>query len=226
MLNKNTQTIPPLFISFEGGEGCGKTTQLKLLDESLKQQGIKAIFTREPGGTEDGEAIRNLILCGDTSRWSITEELMMFSASRSKHVREIIKPSLNDNKWVISDRFADSTTVYQGIVQGLPIEKINFLHNMAVGKYWPDLTIVLDIPVEIGLARKGIQADEGLTETRFESHGNTFHEDVRQGFLHLAKENNKRIVVVDASGSIENVQSAIWNEIEKAVDKVTRKQAS
>jgi dTMP kinase len=210
-----------LFISFEGGEGCGKTTQLKLLEDKLKTKGIDAIFTREPGGTKNGEEIRTMLLTGDTDKWTPEEELMLHSAARSKHVRTVIRPALDAGKWVISDRFADSTTVYQGYVQGVNMANVASMHKAAVGEHgWPDLTILLDIPVDVGLGRKNVQADEGLDETRYENHGVSFHAKVRAGFLDLAKASSGRVVVVDAVGSIEEVQQRIWQTIEAARKKL------
>jgi dTMP kinase len=160
-----------------------------------------------------------MLLKGEQNKWSTTEELLMFSAARSKHVREIIQPSLAKGKWVISDRFADSSTVYQGYVQQYDMETINMLHNLAVGTCWPDLTILLDIPVSIGLSRKNDQTQSGLDEIRFESHGSEYHEKIRRSFLKLAEENPKRITIVDATGSIEEVQHRIINAINMALAK-------
>lgn len=206
-----------LFITFEGGEGCGKTTQLEILKAKLEEKGIQAVFTREPGGTPEGEEIRKLLLTGEGDKWTPDEELMLHSASRSKHMRDVIRPALAKGKLVISDRFADSTTVYQGYVQGVNMENIQSMHNAAVGKYgWPDLTIVLDIPVEVGLARKGKQADDGLDETRYENHGAEFHRKVRSGFLDLAHKEPDRIIVIDATRSIEDIHNHIWQAIQNA----------
>ncbi len=203
----------PLFISVEGGEGCGKTTQLKLIEKAFIDAGIETIFTREPGGTKDGEKIRAMLLKGNEDKWNTAEELLMFSAARSKHVRTVIKPALKNHKWVISDRFIDSTTVYQGYAQNFDMKTVNYLHELAINETMPDLTILLDIPVEIGLARKNSQAEDGLDELRMENLGYSFHKIVRSGFLELAQQNTNRIKVIDATGTIEEVQQKIIKEI-------------
>jgi dTMP kinase len=201
-------TDSPLFISFEGGEGCGKTTQLQLFCDWLMTQQVPFVRTREPGGSPIGPDIRKILLEGSQDKMDAKTESLLFAADRNEHMRQVILPALAQGKWVVTDRFADSTTVYQAYSRGVAKETLEFLHNMVVPR-WPDLTFILDIPVAEGLARKGKQVEEGLTETRFEGMGESFHEKIRAGFLKIAEENPARCRVIEAGGSIEDVQQRL-----------------
>lgn len=198
------------FISFEGGEGAGKSTQIARLSDWLLDQGIDCITTREPGGTPDAEQLRNLVVNGAAGRWSAMEEMLIMYAARVQHVRTLILPALAEGKWVLSDRFADSTLVYQGLAGGLRIEKIRELHDLVLEGFQPDLTILLDVPAEIGMSRVD---DRGETLTRFETRQLAFAERVRSGFLELAEEAANRIRVIDGRNSPEQAAKQIQNVV-------------
>jgi dTMP kinase len=198
------------FISFEGGEGAGKSTQIRRLADRLADAGIDAITTREPGGTEGAEAIRSLVTEGAADRWSPLTETLLFVAARQDHVERLIRPALDGGTWVLCDRFMDSTRVYQGVAGTLGLEKIDQLHRSIFGDMKPDLTLVLDLPVKAGLARR-----HGSGEiNRFDRMVTSFHDDVRQGFLNLAKAEPARFGVVDAMPSEDEVAEAIWELID------------
>lgn len=201
--------MSPLFISFEGVDGAGKTTQIAKFCDYLTDQKVNFIQTREPGGTEVGKAIRKLLLEGDGEKLDALSELLLFSADRHEHIRTKISPALSNNQWVITDRFADSTRVFQSAARGLELDTVTTITDLAVGKIWPDLTFILDMPYEAALARKGVQAAEGLTETRFENEGAAFHKKIRQGFLDLAAERPKRCKIIDADATPEEVHTRI-----------------
>lgn len=198
------------FITFEGGEGSGKTTQIKLLHDHLASVGKKCIMTREPGGSPSGDAIRQLLLTGSGDKWNSISETLLFQAARVEHVERVIRPALAEGKTVLCDRFLDSTLVYQGIGKGLSIEFIRQLHRITLGTIAPDLTLVLDIDPAAGLARAKGRAGN---ETRFEGMDIAFHRSVREGFLALAKAEPERCRVINASRSVEEVQ----RDIHKAV---------
>lgn len=195
------------FITFEGGEGAGKSTQAALLAERLRAQGIDVLQTREPGGSAGAEEIRAIALNGDAGRWSaMTETLLMFAA-RSDHLDRTIRPALNGGRWVICDRFVDSTRAYQGAGGGVDDAFIEALDLEIVGGTQPDLTLVFDLPVEIGLERA---FGRGLFETRFESKGVEFHERLRARFLDIARSKADRCAVIDAVGELEEIQTRVW----------------
>lgn len=199
------------FITLEGGEGAGKSTQAKRLAEQLKTRGIASVLTREPGGSPGAEEIRRLLVEGEPGRWdAMTEALLMFAA-RADHVARTIKPALDGHKWVISDRFTDSTYVYQGTGRRLRAHKITALEEAALEGLEPDLTLILDLPVHEGLKRA--HARHG-NETRFEKFDMDFHKRLREGFLEIAKANPERCVVIDASGSEDDVAQRIWREVQ------------
>jgi len=173
-----------LFITFEGGEGCGKTTQIQKLADRIK--GITStpfVVTREPGGAPSAELIRGLLVNGDAEKWRPATEGLLMSAARHEHVEQIIRPALAQNKLVMSDRFVDSTIVYQGIVGGVAPDDIYSMNHVACGDIYPDVTIILDIDSQIGLARA---KSRGAGEDRFEAKGLAYHEKVRAGFLDIA----------------------------------------
>lgn len=185
-----------LFISFEGGDGAGKSSQIRRLADHLRHAGWTVLVTREPGGTEGAEAIRKLLVEGGADRWNPMSEALMMYAARADHLNRVIRPALARGEAVISDRFADSTMAYQGIAGALGAAPIRKLHELVIGGDDPDLTIILDVPVETGLARAG---GRGSSESRFESKGAAYQETVRQAFLAIARENRERCRVVDAT---------------------------
>ena len=191
-----------LFITFEGGDGCGKTTQIKLLDEYLRGKGYKTLLTREPGSKGLGTKLREILLNYD-GEVSTNCESFLFLADRAQHVDCIIKPALEDGVVVLCDRHTDSTVAYQGYGRGLDIERIHYLNNIATSGLKPDLTIVLDVDVETSQARVGAEKD------RMESAGIEFFERVRQGFLEIAKQEPERVKVVDSTKSIEKIHEEI-----------------
>ncbi len=201
-----------LFISFEGGEGCGKSTQSKALETKLNQLAIPVVLIYEPGSTPLGERVRSLIKqSGDVSISPLTE-LMLFNAARSQLVTDIIAPSLNGNKIVICDRFTDSTIAYQHYGRGLKlscVEKINCLASQGIK---PDITFLLDISPEVGLARKNLAVQD-----RFELEDLTFHKRVRQGFLKLAAKEPQRFVLIDATLSETKITGLIWGRVSQAL---------
>ena len=191
-----------LFITFEGGDGCGKTTQIKLLDEYLRSKGYKTLLTREPGSVGLGEKVREILLNYDGDVSPVCESFL-FLADRAQNVDCIIKPALKEGTIVICDRHTDSSVAYQGYGRGLDIDRINKLNNIATSGLKPDLTIVLDVDVETSQARVGSEKD------RMESAGIEFFERVRQGFLEIAKQEPERVKVVDSNQSIEEIHKQI-----------------
>ena len=183
------------FITIEGGEGTGKSTQQRPLAVSCRQRGIDCLVTREPGGTEGAEAIREMIVHGPPERWRPLAELYLFLAAREDHLHRAILPALDRGQWVLCDRFADSTRVYQGCAGGLGLELVDALQAPLLGAHRPDLTLVLDLPVELGMARC---AERGVM-ARFEAKGIDYHERVREGFRQLASREPERFAVIDAS---------------------------
>ena len=197
-----------LFITFEGVEGSGKSTQIQRLADRIKSKdaNLDLLVTREPGGTDSAESIRQLLVTGRADKWRAATEAMLMSASRHEHVEHVIRPAIASGAIVVCDRFYDSTRVYQGIVGGVPEADIEALNNLACGNLVPDLTILLDMDVNEGLRR----ADGRETaETRFESKGVEFHRKVRSGFLELAARHSGRFVVIDAGREIDRVTSDI-----------------
>lgn len=196
------------FITFEGSEGCGKSTQIKRFVKMLTGRGIETIQTREPGGTSVGESIRNLLQHDDAgSQLTDESELLLFAASRAQLVREVITPALDQGTWVIADRFLDSTTVYQGVGRGLKVDAVQQINAFAVGEAMPDLTFLLDLDAATGHARA--VAATGAKPDRMESQPIAFFEKVRQGYLDLATCEPNRISVIDAAASIEGVGEQI-----------------
>ena len=200
------------FITFEGGEGAGKTTQARLLAERLREHGIDVVQTREPGGSPGAEEIRAIAVSGDAERWSARTETLLMYASRSDHLERKILPALEEGKWVVCDRFADSSRAYQGAGGGAPESLIEALDQHVVGDNQPNLTVVFDIPVEVGLERA---FGRGLFETRFETKGLEFHQKLREGFLEVAVRHPERCVVLDATGEVEEVAERLWAVVEE-----------
>ncbi|HOF39703.1 MAG TPA: dTMP kinase [Candidatus Hydrogenedentes bacterium] len=193
------------FITLEGVEGSGKTTQMALLRDRLEADGHRVLLTREPGGTPIAEAIRGILLDPANTALAPVTELLLYEAARAQHVVERIRPALDEGAIVICDRFADSTTAYQGAGRVLPREAVRELHHLATGALWPDLTIVLDLPVEEGLKRAGA----AHTRDRIEREPVEFHERVRQEFLRIAESEPNRVKVVNAAQPVEAVAAAI-----------------
>ncbi len=198
-------TEPGRLITFEGGEGAGKSTQIRLLADALEAAGIDGVTTREPGGTEGAEAIRALVTEGASDRWSPLTETLLFLAARRDHVERLIEPARAAGRWVLCDRFVDSTRVYQGIAGTLGLDLIDRLHGVVFDRITPDLTLLLDLPVEEGLARRRAAGDAN----RFEGKVTTFHSAVREGFLALAAAEPKRFAVIDARPSPDRVAASI-----------------
>lgn len=200
--------MPSCFITFEGPEGCGKSTQAQLLADALVQRGIKVRLTREPGGDPVGEEIRRILLDGADHSVADRTEVLLYEAARAQHVEYIIRPHLADGFVVISDRFADSTVAYQGYGSGLDLDLIHRLNSFATGGLEPDVTFLLDIDIETGLKR---QQDWN----RMERKAVEYHERVRQGFIEEARLNPERTIVIDASEDIETIHRRILGIIEK-----------
>lgn len=194
------------FITFEGGEGSGKSTQLKLLGEALEREDIPFVLTREPGGSRGAEQVRSLLVSGDPNAWDPVSETLLFTAARVDHVRRTIQPALEDGVHVLCDRFFDSTLVYQGIGKNLGEEYVTSLHRLALGSFGPDLTLIFDIDPQAGLERAFSRRGP---EARFEAMPLDFHHAVRAGFQSLASRNPQRCVVIDASERIEDVHAAV-----------------
>lgn len=209
------QNGPGLFITFEGGEGAGKTTQIKLLADFLsKHHESDVVTTREPGGTPEAESIRNLLVQRDGGDWTAESETLLFFAARHMHVQRVIKPALQEGKIVICDRFTDSTRAYQAYGHGQPIEFVERLNRLVLDGFDPDLTFILDIAPETGLIRSRAQLAESVsaqasTEDRFENMDVSFHEKLRQGFLDIAKKYPRRCRVLDAGQSMEGLAAQI-----------------
>ena len=198
-----------LFITFEGGEGCGKSTQARLLLKKLEQQGIPTILTREPGGTALGNKIRILLKRKQGSSISPQAELFLFAASRVQLVAELVRPALQEGKVVICDRFTYSTVVYQGYGRGLDLATVGMVNTMATGNLKPDLTILLDMPSEQGLERKRSSRD------RFELEDLSFHDRVREGYLKMAAAEPDRWLLIDASLAKAKIAEIIWDKVRK-----------
>ena len=194
------------FITFEGGEGAGKSTQLRRLAETLRRRGRDVVTTREPGGSPGAEQIRQLLVSGDPGRWDGMTEALLHFAARRDHLRSLVRPALEAGKWVLCDRFADSTMAYQGYGHGLPHEQIRDLYRLAVGDFAPDLTLVLDLPVETGLARAKAR---GGAEDRYEKMDVAFHRRLREGFLTIAARASRRCAVIPADREEDEVAAAI-----------------
>jgi len=198
------------FITFEGGEGAGKSTQVRILAERLRGAGLDVVATREPGGSPGAEAIRALLVTGDPDRWSAVSEVLLMYAARRDHIERTIRPALERGAWVISDRFADSSRAYQGAGGGVAPDFLGALETFVLEDTRPDLTLILDLPVELGLQRAGLR---GGAEARFEAKGTAFHQRLREGFLQIAEAEPHRCAVVDAGQGPEAVSDAIWSAV-------------
>ncbi len=199
------------FISIEGGEGAGKSTQIALLAERLRNLGLNVDITREPGGTDGAEAIRQLLLGGDDDRWGPRAEALLFAAARSDHVEKRIRPALTEGKWVISDRFVDSSRAYQGASLGLSDATIMQLHQIGSAGFLPDRTIVLDIALDE--ARKRTRQRDGKMADRIGGRDDAFHQRVRDAFRRIAEQEPDRVRIVDARGAPQEIASHIFEQI-------------
>lgn len=201
-----------LFISFEGGEGCGKSTQIAALRARLESKGNFVVETREPGGTELGESIRRLLQREESEGGILPEtELLLFAASRAQHVRELIAPALARGEIVLCDRFMDSTTVYQGMARAINGDAISAINRIAIGSTQPDYTILIDLPPDVGFARIRSRSQGQLD--RIEQETLEFFKMVRQGYLDLAKKEPDRFIVINGGHSTELVRNNIWDAL-------------
>ena len=202
-----------MFITLEGGEGAGKSTQIKLLAQAFEQASLKVLTTREPGGSKGAEAIRKLVVEGAADAWDPVTESLLFMTARYDHLGKLIKPALARNEWVLCDRFFDSTYIYQGIAKGVSTDWLKQLYTMLYGNLRPALTVLLDIDPKEGLKRAG--ARNSGAETRFENMDLGFHETLRQGFLSLAKTEPARISVISAKDAPHVIHERIIEEVNK-----------
>ncbi len=215
MRDKTDPVAVGKFITFEGGEGAGKTTHMGLLADALDAAGLSTVRTREPGGAPAAEIIRGLLVEGAVDRWQPMTEALLHNAARLEHVRTTIEPALAAGRWVMSDRFADSTIAYQGYGHELGAAAMARLHELTLGGFQPDLTFILDLPVDDGLARAGRpEGGGGSTEDRYERMETAFHQRLRDGFLDIARKCPERCVVIDATMAKDAVLEAIRAQVE------------
>ena len=199
------------FITFEGGEGVGKSTQVKLLFQKLNEKGIDCLLTREPGGSPGAEEIRALLVKGGTDKWHPMTEALLHNAARAEHIEITIRPAVDQGTWVISDRYVDSTLAYQGYGQGVDVDTLLKLHDISTKNYWPDVTVVLDGQE---LNRAVEREEESVEkEDRYERMGKAFHEKLQKSFLDIAKNNPDRCIVVSAKGTIDDVALRVWEAL-------------
>ncbi len=213
------------FVTFEGGEGVGKSTQIRRLLGNLARVGIAAVRTREPGGTPKAEAIRSFILQGHSEAWGPGAEAVLFAAARHDHVTQLVAPNLEAGKWVLSDRFADSTRAYQGMTGGVDDKTIDALEELALEGHQPDLTILMDMDPEFAFRRVAERAaEEGVPAVpdRFEKESLDWHRRLRDGFLTIAVANPGRCVVVSAEGSENEVEQEIWRIVCERFPEIAR----
>ena len=197
------------FITFEGGEGSGKSTQIRKLAERLDAAKLRAIVTREPGGSPGAEIIRHLVLSGMGKLLGPEAETLLFAAARDDHVRTVILPALNQGIWVLCDRFFDSTRAYQGQLGQVPPSLVNAMQRVTIGDLKPDLTFILDVPVEVGLQRAALRRGNA-TADRFEAEGIKFHQDLRDAYRKIGADDPQRCVLIDATADPDTVAARIW----------------
>lgn len=199
-----------MFITFEGGEGTGKSTQALILAETLRKYGIDVVLTREPGGSPGAEIIRNLLVTGSVDRWSTMSEVLLMYAARADHWQNTIKCALDKDSWVLCDRFADSTVAYQGYGRGVNRGFLQLLYQHIVGDTQPDFTFIFDLDVHEGLRRANLRMEgDTVVEGRFEAMDVEFHKRIRTGFLEIAKENPNRCIVLQADSHPQNIHQQI-----------------
>ena len=203
--------MPGLFITLEGGEGSGKSTQASLLKLWFADlfPGREIVVTREPGGTDQAEEIREILVNGAADKLAVQTEALLMIAARTEHVLKVLKPALMREAIVICDRFSDSTLVYQGLAHGKDVELLRSIHQFCFADLRPDITFVLDVPPEQGLLRAETRAKKQNNESRFEENGLSFHKSVRDGFIKLAKSEPDRFVIVDARGTAEKTDELV-----------------
>lgn len=223
-MTKTAQQANPLrgrFITFEGGEGSGKSTQIKILAERLDAAKLRAIVTREPGGSPGAEIIRHLVLSGMGKLLGADAETLLFAAARDDHVRTVIKPALEQGVWVLCDRFADSTRAYQGRLGAVLPGVLNAMERVTIGDLRPDLTVILDIPVEVGMQRAAARRG-GDTPDRFEAEDIAFHQKLREAYREIAASNPERCVLIDANADANTVAARVWAALRDRVLTKTR----
>lgn len=206
------------FITLEGGEGCGKSTQAKLLIEYLQQKGIDTVLTKEPGGTEVGKVLRQLLVTGDKDKFDAISECLLYYADRRIHLTQLVWPAMQSGKWVISDRYADSTEAYQyyGYNKRVDYDILQKMYQIVAGSFKPDLTLILDIEPEKGMQRSFAKAKEmNVKELRFESRELEFHHNLRNGFLEIAKRDPERCAVLNADKNIDELHQDIIKTVEE-----------
>jgi dTMP kinase len=213
------------FITLEGGEGAGKSVQARRLAGRLRELGIGVTLTREPGGSPGAEALRELILSGSASGFGPVGEALLFSAARIDHIDQTIGPALLRGDWVVCDRFADSTRAYQGAAGNVDRQLLASLERVAVGGCRPDLTLILDVPVAIGLERAASRRGDGDEADRFEREGQAFHETLRQAFLDIARTEPDRCAIIDASAVEDDVAEAIWSAVRQRLAEALQRKA-
>jgi dTMP kinase len=210
------------FITLEGGEGAGKSTQIRLLAEALRARGLEVVTTREPGGSPGAEAVRGLLVSGETGRWEPMTEALLHFAARRDHLVRTVWPALERGAWVVCDRFADSTMAYQGYGLGLGRAPIERLYSLAIGAFAPDLTLILDLAPEIGVDRaRARQLQMGDAEDRYERMDISFHRRLRDGFLDIARREPARCAVIDANQTIEGVQVSVYEVVSRRLSLAT-----
>ena len=208
------------FITFEGGEGTGKSTHSRRLSDRLRTLGLDVVLTREPGGSPGAEVIRHVLLSGAAKPLGVAAEALLFAAARGDHVRNTIEPALQGGAWVISDRFIDSTRVYQGTVGHVDAQFIRALERLSIGDLKPDLTFVLDVPAEIGLARAGKRRGEGSVD-RFEAESLSTHEELREAYRLLVLAEPARCIMIDATEPKDAVADRIWKAVNDRLSPAT-----
>ena len=213
------------FITFEGGEGSGKSTQIKKLAERLERSNVRTLITREPGGSPGAEIIRHLVLSGMGKLLVADAETLLFAAARDDHVRTVIKPALAKGIWVLCDRFADSTQVYQGRLGHVAPELLNALQRVTIGDLKPNLTFILDVPVEVGLQRAAARRGSSAPD-RFESEDVRFHQELREGYREIAAAEPERCVLIDATANVETVSANIWTIVRQRFSSATTRKAA
>lgn len=218
-MNQQAPRRPPgrgKFITFEGGEGSGKSTQIKKLAERLAKARQRAIVTREPGGSPGAEIMRHLVLSGMGKLLGPEAETLLFAAARDDHVRTVIQPALNQGTWVLCDRFSDSTQAYQGRLGQVEPGVLNAMQRVTIGDLKPDLTVILDIPVEIGLQRAAARRGSGAPD-RFESEDLQFHQGLRDAYRQIAADDPRRCVLIDANTDADTVADRVWTALRERV---------
>lgn len=205
------------FITLEGGDGCGKSTQIKLLAQYLQTKNIEVVLTKEPGSTEEGKILRQLLVTGDKDKFDAISECLLYYADRRCNLTKVVWPAIKEGKWVISDRYADSTEAYQyyGYDKRVDFQTLQSLYKIVAGDFKPDLTIILDIDPEVGMRRSFAKAENmAVKELRFESRQMDFHRNLRHGFLEIAKREPERCAVVNADTDIETLHKQIVKIVE------------